>query len=185
MGTRAAIETEYAGRLFRSRLEARWAVFFDQVGIHWEYEPEGYETPAGRYLPDFRIYLRKLENPTALFEVKPASAAKVNEKCICPPLDPRWAYAVALDPAPCLLVACGIPSGGRIQEWIDRTGGLHEIKPDQPHQHAFPYNFTTCPCCEDIALSSAKNFDPPNLIKAGFDAAVSARFEYGAKGSVR
>jgi hypothetical protein len=47
------IQTTYAGCLFRSRLEARWAVFFDTLGIEWEYEAEGYETATGRYLPDF------------------------------------------------------------------------------------------------------------------------------------
>lgn len=36
-----AIQTEYNGYLFRSRLEARWAVFFDAMGIEYEYEPEG------------------------------------------------------------------------------------------------------------------------------------------------
>jgi hypothetical protein len=50
-----AIQTRYAGCHFRSRLEARWAVFFDQLDIPWEYEPEGFETPAGRYLPDFYL----------------------------------------------------------------------------------------------------------------------------------
>jgi hypothetical protein len=52
-----AIETEYGGYKFRSRLEARWAVFLDRVGIGWDYEPEGVrvDTPIGRinYLPDF------------------------------------------------------------------------------------------------------------------------------------
>lgn len=52
-----AIETQYKGYRFRSRLEARWAVFFDALGIPWEYEPEGFETRAGRYLPDFRLAL--------------------------------------------------------------------------------------------------------------------------------
>lgn len=36
-----AKETEYNGYRFRSRLEARWAVFFDVLGIKYEYEPEG------------------------------------------------------------------------------------------------------------------------------------------------
>lgn len=49
-----AIETQYKGYRFRSRLEARWAVFFDALGIEWEYEPEGYDLgEAGWYLPDF------------------------------------------------------------------------------------------------------------------------------------
>lgn len=48
------IETIYRGYRFRSRLEARWAVFFDTLGVRWEYEKEGYDLgPAGWYLPDF------------------------------------------------------------------------------------------------------------------------------------
>jgi hypothetical protein len=48
-----AIETAYQGYKFRSRLEARWAVFFDTLGIKWEYEKEGYDLDGMRYLPDF------------------------------------------------------------------------------------------------------------------------------------
>ena len=49
-----AIETVYNGYRFRSRLEARWAVFFDTLGVKYEYEKEGYELPDGAYyLPDF------------------------------------------------------------------------------------------------------------------------------------
>lgn len=49
-----AIETRYKGYRFRSRLEARWAVFFDALKIEWEYEKEGFDLGGiGRYLPDF------------------------------------------------------------------------------------------------------------------------------------
>ena len=51
-----AIETIYSGCKFRSRLEARWAVFFDNCNADWEYEPEGYDLGGGvYYLPDFLI----------------------------------------------------------------------------------------------------------------------------------
>lgn len=50
-----AIETRYRGYRFRSRLEARWAVYMDHLGIKWEYEKEGFELQSGRYLPDFWI----------------------------------------------------------------------------------------------------------------------------------
>lgn len=50
------IETQYEGCLFRSRLEARWAVFMDTLGLTWRYEPEGFELSDGtRYLPDFYV----------------------------------------------------------------------------------------------------------------------------------
>lgn len=48
------IETQYNGYLFRSRTEARWAVYFDAIGIKYEYEKEGYDLgELGWYLPDF------------------------------------------------------------------------------------------------------------------------------------
>lgn len=49
-----AIQTQYNGYRFRSRLEARWAVFFDALEIEYQYEPEGFDLGAlGWYLPDF------------------------------------------------------------------------------------------------------------------------------------
>ena len=63
-----AIETLYKGYRFRSRLEARWAVFFDTLGVEWLYESEGFETSDGyRYLPDFKI---TLDSTTYWVEVK-------------------------------------------------------------------------------------------------------------------
>lgn len=51
-----AIETIYNGYRFRSRLEARWAVVFDALGIEWVYEPEGLDLgKLGWYLPDFYL----------------------------------------------------------------------------------------------------------------------------------
>jgi hypothetical protein len=50
------IETSAFGRLFRSRLEARCAVFLEAMGLEWEYEPQGYDLPSGCYLPDFKVY---------------------------------------------------------------------------------------------------------------------------------
>ncbi len=50
------IETTYDGYKFRSRLEARWAVFFNSAGVEWQYETEGFELEDGRrYLPDFYL----------------------------------------------------------------------------------------------------------------------------------
>ena len=49
-----AIETRYKGYRFRSRLEARWAVFLDALGVRYDYEKEGFDLDdAGYYLPDF------------------------------------------------------------------------------------------------------------------------------------
>jgi hypothetical protein len=49
-----AASTAYSGVTFRSRLEARWALFFDCVGWDWDYEPCLYRvTRKMSYLPDF------------------------------------------------------------------------------------------------------------------------------------
>ena len=51
-----AIQTEYNGYKFRSRLEARWAVFFDMLKVRYQYEPQGYVLADGKkYLPDFYL----------------------------------------------------------------------------------------------------------------------------------
>lgn len=51
-----SIETVYNGYRFRSRLEARWAVFFDTLGIQYYYELEGFDLGEfGYYLPDFKL----------------------------------------------------------------------------------------------------------------------------------
>lgn len=47
------IETVYNGWHFRSRLEARWAMFFDNLDIKYDYEKEGFDLEGQWYLPDF------------------------------------------------------------------------------------------------------------------------------------
>lgn len=49
------IRTKYKGYSFRSRLESRWAVYFDLLGIPWQYEPEGFRMGSVCYLPDFAV----------------------------------------------------------------------------------------------------------------------------------
>lgn len=98
-----AIETEYAGCRFRSRLEARWAKFFDALKIQWEYEPEGFETSVGRYLPDFRIQVPDDSYPY-WFEVKPKGS----------PYDDRH-RVLCVETAMPLIVARDIPRSYRDQ----------------------------------------------------------------------
>lgn len=63
------IPTRWAGCHFRSRLEARWAVFFQTMKIDWEYEPEGFRVNGVPYLIDFRLRLPNWKN--LWVEVKP------------------------------------------------------------------------------------------------------------------
>ena len=51
-----ARETRYNRVNFRSRLEAQWAVFWDELGVKWEYEPLTFKFSDGKqYIPDFWI----------------------------------------------------------------------------------------------------------------------------------
>lgn len=59
------IPTEYAGILFRSRLEARYAAMLDILKADWEYEPDD----LGGYIPDFKLYAR---DRFTYLEIKPA-----------------------------------------------------------------------------------------------------------------
>jgi hypothetical protein len=112
-----AIETIYAGYRFRSRLEARFAIAQDYDGLVWEYEPEGFETPDGRYLPDFRVQVSRV--PTVLengkvrasrqpgpmwVEVKPPGYEDSREVIA------RWVHVAAGTGTP-LLVAYGLDAG--------------------------------------------------------------------------
>ena len=62
-----AIPTVYKGIEFRSRLEAKWAAMFDQLGWRWEYEPFDLKG----YIPDFVL---KWDHGHTICEVKPATA---------------------------------------------------------------------------------------------------------------
>lgn len=63
-----AIPTTYASVRFRSRLEARWAAFFDLLEWDWDYEP----LDLCGYIPDFIVDAKKWQFPDPfLVEVKP------------------------------------------------------------------------------------------------------------------
>jgi len=72
-----AIPTVYKGRQYRSRLEAKWAAFFDLLGMRAEYEP----MDLGTWSPDFLL------GTSTLVEVKPiqtfddATADKMTAAC--------------------------------------------------------------------------------------------------------
>lgn len=118
-----AIETQYKGYRFRSRLEARWAVFYDACGIPYEYEKEGFEGDDGeRYLPDFYLPWFK-----AYVEIKPALMEKAEreaalEKCKIP-----------FDAEDCIVIFCeGDPVDEKMQvlcnELDDGGGGTDWYK---------------------------------------------------------
>jgi hypothetical protein len=70
-GVQRAIPTRYKEILFRSKLEADWAISLDGYGIEWEYEPEGRYFGGVYYCPDFW-----LPRTQQWFEVKGVPSAQ-------------------------------------------------------------------------------------------------------------
>lgn len=175
MGTIKAIETVYKGYRFRSRLEARWAVFFDTAGIKWDYEPEGYDLGEhGYYLPDF--FLPYVQYRTAQFD-PPVTGVFVEIKPVHNPCaDTKNDKYIALHKGtthPVLLMA-GIPTIHGRQEGIRGENGCYDNG-----------------CDEDMLLQGRRGrysfeFDHHKYfngfcreLAAGVEAAKSARFEHG------
>jgi len=68
-----AIPTTYRGHRFRSRLEARWAAFFDRARWPWAYEP----VDLAGWIPDFVLlkdpaFAHVTADQPIFVEVKPA-----------------------------------------------------------------------------------------------------------------
>lgn len=95
------IETVYKGYRFRSRLEARWAVFFDALGIEWEYEKEGYDLgEAGWYLPDFWLPRYHL-----YCEIKPVESKEQDDERLA-----KIAWALTVGHGIPLMLLRGVPA---------------------------------------------------------------------------
>lgn len=92
------IQTTYKGYRFRSRLEARWAVFMDRLGIGWEYETEGFHLPHGNYLPDFW-----LPSLCTWLEIKPAGLESPLARELCSDL--------AIASSSSVILFTGLPPG--------------------------------------------------------------------------
>lgn len=130
------IETVWRGYRFRSRLEARWAVFFDALKLKWEYEPEGFELGDGiRYLPDFRVrYPGRWadEAHDVWFEVK-ADPTTLSQG--------DWEKLLRFEKQHGLIVLDGAPEPRMylsVSEWLEgEKGVLEEIqKPYKPSQNS-------------------------------------------------
>ena len=102
------IETVYNGYRFRSRLEARWAVFFDVGRIKYVYEPEGFNLPDGlKYLPDF--YLPDFD---AYVEVKRNTADGIKEVIDKCSKAVQWGGPIKRIVILSDIPDCGSPDGG-------------------------------------------------------------------------
>lgn len=139
-----ALPTTYKGYKMRSRLEAKWACFWDLLGVAWEYELDAFDLGDVRYLPDFwlpdfrawveikgeirddRAGLRMLEQCAGLARMDRRPVVL----CFSDPFNPRccvfthkhmysesrWTYCPT-----CGKLALGVRSGSFSLTWCPRT----------------------------------------------------------------
>jgi hypothetical protein len=183
-----AIETTYKGYRFRSRLEARWAVFFDAYGIRWKYEVEGYESDDGvRYLPDFWC-----PDFSCFFEIKPLPDFSDNELRKVKVLMDKGedVYILAGNPWPWEYVTFFatvvrgekmlFPSPTSQFAKCRKCGGvaLNVSSIDGSQGFGFHELHTTNEKCEHVWWWDRHEKHPSNVHRA-YTAARSARFEHG------
>lgn len=175
-----AIETEYNGYRFRSRLEARWAVFFDAMGIKYEYEKEGYDLgELGYYLPDF--WLPELDMWVEVKGQKPTD------------LEFELMRTITKSMSCSGIIVENMPSPKYWNGWDESQGYYYEFG----EGWYYGYSFTACDECGIVSVGyegricvcecnwRTMNHDEMSLDKKrmsnAYRKARSARFEHGEK----
>lgn len=177
------IETVYNGYRFRSRLEARWAVFFEKCGFEYDYEPEGYKVGRKKYLPDFVLYnverrlIWEKESDGRLFvEVKGNMDNDSKEKILS-----------FSDKLPIYVVG-SVPYGKDIFDWFSYVASKY--------LNTLFYNYLTIDCDNYTAMLCVNKQGNPEIVGADHDLnnidvgktltayakARQARFEHGECG---
>jgi hypothetical protein len=178
------IETVYKGYRFRSRLEARWAVFLDSCGLRWDYEREGYDLDGIWYLPDFWVEPQPDSDgyariPGFWLEIKGAPCERGS-------LEWKKAQRLALASGSAVYMFLGqidaVPHGLRFQPWEEDDGS-----PPEPEL----VRWVICPLCE--AFEPARGADDMSCVcvavasgagalEVALTKARQARFEHRRKG---
>lgn len=173
-----AIQTRYKNCKFRSRLEARWAVFFDHCGLNWQYEPEGFEFDEelaefgyfpedweGRYLPDFYIPEWK-----TWIEIK----AKLPDDHFLMTMDEIKVWCLAKHTGEEARLLVGLPDHTALGSYADISGPLPRMDRDID-----PLVLFACRCDRSKAIPGPTKC----MIANATQAALSARFEFGESGA--
>lgn len=171
-----SIQTKYNGYRFRSRTEARWAIYFEEILEIYEYEKEGFILGSGKtYLPDF--YLPMLMLWVEIKGIQPCEG----EIALCRELSRESRKHV--------MMIHGQPDPEDAQFYYFTPEGLDF----GPHKINWLYSITRYPeepsaLCEWIA-DVLTNFIGPGDVNGdgnshAYNAAKSARFEYGECGAV-
>ena len=181
-----AIETYYNGYRFRSRLEARWAVFFDALGVDYEYEPEGFKLQDGEcYLPDFRVkcYGKRGSSNEEPFDLYIEVKGKMSFEDACRIKTFSNTYPV--------LIVDRIPDAGYATNSM-KCGSYDSMNSID----IYPFNYKTIDGDYYAAYPAATkngrfylfgddsnyiNREDESLVEEAYDKARQARFEFGEK----
>lgn len=136
---------------FRSTLEARWAIYFTELGAWWGYEPRVFSLPSGDYRPDFRFKQRRAHHDFGWLEVKgPKPTALEWQLC----------KELALVTRELVVIAEGGWSMSHAPRctamWVDERGNYHE-------ERATPMRACEVEWCDE------KQFVVPGLSRGGND----------------
>lgn len=177
-----AIQTYYKGYHFRSRNEARWAVFFEHLGLEWEYEREGWDlVDVGYYLPDF--YLR-MQN--CWVEIKPRGEAGYQPRC----------KALADYLKSPVLVICGSPwpneyevtyyqiIRGKVQVNLEPTFYFATGR-QEPRELWLTSTFGDFHCLNPIVPHFSIPLEDSTMLLKAYELARGARFEHSEKPPIR
>ncbi|MCL5104962.1 MAG: hypothetical protein M1133_12730 [Armatimonadetes bacterium] len=185
MRTIRAIETEYNGYKFRSRLEARWAVFFDTLDVPYEYEPEGFELGNGiRYLPDFW-----LPDQQCWVEIKrglPMKQEKLKASALA---------AASGNPVFVFFGPIKAPDIDSPRNWALDSPATYAIKFYLDGRYSAPFIWCQCPACGRLSIEHLGQMgsrccldeDEDGLasdqLREAYLSARQARFEFGEQGT--
>ncbi len=143
MTTVQTVAAVYKGYRFRSRLEARWAIFFEALGVPYECNPEGFLTSDGlRYEPSFWL---------------PVQECWVDaDRCVGHALPHTAASAVAAETCSPIYIFCA-PIRPLSNGWPARNGTILAPAPFAIRQHvdggcSAPYVWSRCPVCDKLDL---------------------------------
>lgn len=179
------IPTYYKGIKFRSRIEARWAVFFDALKVRFEYEKEGYSLEGKPYLPDF--YLQDLK---CFIEIKGEKPTRQEQEL---------AYLLSKESGvPVHIFSGSVPTPG-METWndcgfetftFDSTSKEQKLQGQEYLQSIYAVN--RCPRCKKVGFSrkgivgelpcgcwsSNRSMRQDELVSKAYLKARSARFEF-------
>lgn len=123
----------YGSQRYQSKLEAKWAIFFDTLKLSFSYEPKGFRLSSGQlYIPDFWIPAWD-----RYIEIKPFRERHANAWMKCIRLQQESGIRVFL--------ISGEPQAGRyiVRLWSERE------------RRAFQGIFGFCSYCGSLHLQSS------------------------------